>query len=241
MPDGLLHAAVLGGIPHGFFGGTGADRASEASEGEVPTADDRALARVATRPGAQLVMLRQVHSSRAVVVEAPFAEDARPEADAMVTDRAGLALGIVTADCAPILLADPVASIIGAAHAGWRGAQGGVLEATVHAMENLGSRRKDIVAAIGPCIAQASYEVGEDMKSCFDSAADRFFAPGRASKWQFDLPGYVADRLESCEVGAVQVLGIDTYTNEPGFFSYRRSVHRREPNGGRQLSIIGLV
>lgn len=194
-------------------------------------------------PGAPLVAVYQVHSPDCVTVSEPWDDDARPEADALVTDRPGILLGIVTADCAPVLLADHEAGVIGAAHAGWKGALHGVTDRTVEAMEALGARRSAIVAAIGPCIAQPSYEVDEGFASRFlaaDPANETFFAAGREGHWQFDLEGYVARRLESAGVGRHEKLGLDTYAAPERFYSFRRSTHRREPAYGRQISLIAL-
>lgn len=216
---GALRSELLGAFPHGFS-----------------TAEGLNLAEIA--PGTSLVRPEQVHSAEVFVVTHPW--DDAPEGDAMVTNRKGLALGIVTADCAPVLLADPVAGVVGAAHAGWRGALGGVLENTVAAMGSLGSRPSDIVAAIGPTIAQKSYEVDEAFRERFDDRDARFFDFGREGHRQFDLPAYVAHRLEAVGVGAVKDLEEDTYSQPERFFSYRRATHREEPSGGRQLSVIAL-
>jgi YfiH family protein len=158
----------------------------------------------------------------------------------MATDRPGVVLGVVTADCAPVLLADVEAGVVGATHAGWRGAHGGVLEAVVGEMAGLGASRERIVAAIGPAIAQASYEVDNAFRSQFTAADEPFFAPGRPGHWQFDLEGYAAARLERAGVGTVDRLGLDTYPDADRFFSYRRATHRGEPAYGRQISLIGL-
>jgi len=214
-----LKAASLGSIPHGFSTSAGLDVAQ-------------------VLPGAPLVRLKQVHSSAVFAVTHPG--EALPEGDALVTERAGLALGIVTADCAPVLLADPAAGVIGAAHAGWRGALGGVLENTVAAMVSLGAVPAGIVAAIGPTIAQASYEVDEGFRGAFDDDDARFFAPGRPGHCQFDLPAYVTHRLQAAGVGQVEDLGEDTYAQPGRFFSYRRATHQAQPTSGRQISIIGL-
>jgi YfiH family protein len=192
-------------------------------------------------PGAVLVSVHQIHSPDAVMVVTPWPDEQRPRADALVTARPGLLLGIVTADCAPVLLVDRAAGVIGAAHAGWRGAHGGVIEATVAAMEALGARRDVIAAGVGPCIAQPSYEVGADFRAQFPEEAARFFAPGAAGHWQFDLPGYVAARLADSGVGQVEVLPCDTYADPVRFYSFRRATHRSEPTYGRQLSLIGLA
>jgi YfiH family protein len=160
----------------------------------------------------------------------------------MVTNRPGLLLGILTADCAPVLLADAEAGIVGAAHAGWRGAIEGVTDSTIAAMELLGARRDRIRASIGPCITQPSYEVDEAFRARFlqrDLANDCFFAAGAAEKPHFDLPAFVAHRLTSAGVQA-EVVGLDTYSEPDRFFSYRRSTHRGEADYGRQISLIGL-
>lgn len=214
-----LKAASLGSIAHGFSTSAGLDVAD-------------------ILPGAPLVRLKQVHSSAVFAVA--HAAQALPEGDALVTDRPGLALGIVTADCAPVLLADPAAGVIGAAHAGWRGALGGVLENTVAAMVSLGAEPANIVAAIGPTIAQASYEVEKGFRDAFEEEDTRFFVSGRPGHCQFDLPAYVAHRLQAAGVGQVEDLGEDTYAQPGRFFSYRRATHRSQPTNGRQISMIGL-
>jgi len=240
---------VLAGIPHGFLGrrggvsqglvaglniGHGAEDESEA------VAENRRRAVEAVLPGAALATVYQVHSPEVVEVSAPWPDEGRPRADAMVTDRPGLLLGVVTADCAPVLLADREAGVIGAAHAGWRGAHGGVLEATVAAMERLGARVGRIAAAIGPAIARPSYEVDAGFRDNFTESDERFFAPGKPGHWQFDVEGYAAARLAAAGIGTIDPLGLDTYSDETRFFSYRRSVHRGEPTYGRQFSLIGL-
>ena len=191
-----------------------------------------------------LVGLTQVHGTAAVPVSAAWPAGAGPRADAMVTDRPGIALGIVTADCAPVLFADTAAGVVGAAHAGWRGAVAGVLEATVQAMRDLGARTERIVAAIGPCIGQASYEVGADLHDAVlarDPANDRFFAPGRrAAHWQFDLAGYCAARLSTLGVGGVQTVAADTAADEERFFSHRRRTLNGGGPIGHQIAIIRL-
>ena len=171
-------------------------------------------------------------------------DDARPHADALVTDRPGLALGILTADCAPILLADQAAGVIGAAHAGWKGALAGVAEATVSAMVSLGADRSRIAAAVGPCIAKRSYEVDDAFRVRFaaaDLAHDAFFADAAPGRHRFDLEGFVAARLSAAGLTRVETLGLDTYADPDRFFSYRRATHRAEPDYGRQLSLIALA
>ena len=221
----VIRAASLAGVPHGFL-------TAEAPAGEP---DPNPIV-----PGGELILLKQVHSSLALAVGAPLKQDERPEADALVTATPGLVLGIVTADCAPVLLADRAAGVIGAAHAGWRGALGGVLEAVVEEMEALGAHREDISAAIGPTIALESYEVDDAFRARFTPGDGRFFAPGREGHWYFDLEGYVEARLDAMGVGMVECLGLDTYAGEGRFHSYRRATHRGEPTYGRQYSLIGL-
>ena len=216
---GFLISGALGTVPHGFS-----------------TSEGLNLSDVV--PGAQLVRPVQVHSADVLAVTQLW-EDA-PEADALVTRRPGLALGIVTADCAPVLLADPHAGVVGAAHAGWRGALGGVLENTVAAMVSLGASPNAIRAAIGPTIAQGSYEVDEAFREQFDDGDCHFFEFGREGHRQFDLPAYVAHRLGLAGVGTIDDLAEDTYSQPGRFFSYRRATHLNEPTNGRQLSVIGL-
>jgi YfiH family protein len=245
-----LRAAALEKVPHGFMtrrGGVSAGLVEGlncgfgADDDPASVKENRRRASEAVLPHAALVTAYQIHSPDVVTVDSPWADDARPRADALVTARTGLLLGIITADCAPVLLADRVGAIIGAAHAGWRGAHGGVIEATVGAMERLGARRDRIAAAVGPCIAQASYEVSDDFRTLFSDADQPFFAAGTPGHWQFDLPGYVAARLEESRVGAIEVLPHDTYADPDRFYSFRRATHRDEPTYGRQLSLIGLA
>ena len=194
-------------------------------------------------PGARLATVHQVHSAIAVPVTEPFPDDARPHADALVTDRPGLLLGILTADCVPCVLVDTVAGVVGAAHAGWKGALGGVTDATIAAMEKLGADRGRTVAAIGPCIGRASYEVSEDFAAPFEQEHvdnERFFSSGRPGHLQFDVEGYVAARLARAGVRSIETLGLDTYADPDRFFSYRRACHRGEPGYGREISLIGL-
>ena len=202
----------------------------------------RAARALGGAPGG-LVGLHQVHGALAVTVREPWATGQGPQADAMVTDREGIALGIVTADCAPVLFADMSAGVVGAAHAGWRGAVAGILESTIAAMQALGAR--DIQAAIGPCIAQDSYEVGPDLRDAIlarevDDA--RFFAPGkRPERWQFDLPGYCAGRLRAAGLAEVALTGADTCAREDEFFSHRRRTLSGGGPIGHQISVIMLA
>jgi YfiH family protein len=245
----VVHATALAGVPHGFMtrkGGlstgpiAGLNAGYGSGEDHALVAANRRLAAEAVLPGAVTVAVHQVHSAICVTVDEPWEDDHRPTADALVTRRPGTLLGILTADCAPVLFADAEAGVIGAAHAGWRGAHDGVIEATVSAMEELGASRERIAAAIGPAIAQPSYEVGEDFRTHFAPEDERFFTPGGPGHWQFDLERYVASRLEQAGVGTVEKLGRDTYSDEESFYSYRRATHRGEPNYGRQFSLIGL-
>ncbi|MDR7040395.1 YfiH family protein [Methylobacterium sp. BE186] len=196
-------------------------------------------------PEGRLVSLYQVHSAEVVTVEAPYALAERPKADAMVTRVPGLALGIATADCGPILFADPDNRVVGAAHAGWKGALGGVVAATVSAMEALGAKRGRIVAVLGPTIAQGSYEVGPDFIERFGREAPagaRFLAPGtRRGHAQFDLPGFILERLGEAGIARAASLGLCTYTDPDRFYSFRRTTHRGEPDYGRLISAICLT
>ncbi|MXP48004.1 peptidoglycan editing factor PgeF [Altererythrobacter luteolus] len=250
MPDvEVISAKCLNGVAHGFLGRGGGVSEGTASgldvgfggpdDGEA-AARNRQIAIDAVLPGADLAMVEQIHSAKAVIVDGPVSSAQRQQADALVTDRAGLLLGIVTADCAPVLFADTEAGVIGAAHAGWRGAHGGVVEAAVEAMERIGGDRKRIRAAIGPCIVQPSYEVDGDFRTQFEPGDSQFFAAGRAGRWQFDLSGYVHGRLQSAGIGEIEAVGLDTYAEPDRFFSFRRATHRGEANYGRQFSLIGM-
>lgn len=252
MSEVAVFRSELLTVPHGFLGRSGGVSKGEMwglnvgyGSGDDPDliAENRIRAVAAILPHSPLATVHQVHSPKAVYVEQPWSQDERPHADAMVTDRAGLLLGVLTADCAPVLFSDPEAGIIGAAHAGWRGAVGGVTDATIEAMEQLGARRERIAAAVGPCIAQPSYEVDEAFRARFedeDSSNESFFVPGPGGKPHFDLAGYVLHRLKSAGVGRAEALGLDTYADPERFYSYRRSTHLGEPSYGRQISMIGL-
>lgn len=245
-----LRSAALAGVPHGFLTRRGGvSRAPVESmncgfgAGDDPAAvaENRRRAAEAVLPGAVLVGVNQVHSAEVVTVTEPWSDDARPQADALVTDRPGLLLGVLTADCAPVLLADREAGVVGSAHAGWRGAHGGVIENTVAAMEALGAERTRISAAVGPCIQQASYEVTDEFRAVFSQDDAAFFSPGALGHWQFDLSGYVAAALANAGVGAIELLRRDTYAEPGTFYSFRRATHLGEPTYGRQLSLIGMV
>ncbi|MFM2128524.1 MAG: peptidoglycan editing factor PgeF [Pseudomonadota bacterium] len=246
--------ADLPGISHGFFtreGGvseglyTSLNVGFGSGDDEARVRENRARAmRAIGIAEGRLATLYQVHSARVETVSAPFDAKAAPRADGMVTKTPGVAIGILTADCAPVLFADAEARIIGAAHAGWRGALSGVLEGTLREMERLGARRERIRAAIGPCIGAASYEVGPEFPAPFvgeDPGTRRFFTAARRSgHFMFDLEGLVAHRLGALGLAAVGRLNRDTCAEESGFFSYRRSTLRGEPDYGRGLSAIAI-
>lgn len=249
-PVEVIRADGLMRTPHGFLGrrggvstGTiaGLNVGYGAEDDAEAVAENRRRAVEAVLPGARLATVYQVHSPVVVEVHEPWPHDERPRADAMVTTGRGLLLGIVTADCAPVLLADHSAAVIGAAHAGWRGARGGVIENTIAAMERLGAQRGRIEAVIGPAIAEDNYEVDAAFRENFGPDDERFFSPGRAGHWQFSLEAYICERLRNAGIVLWEPLGLDTYADADRFFSYRRATHRREPTYGRQFSLIGLA
>ncbi|MBX6323595.1 MAG: peptidoglycan editing factor PgeF [Rhodospirillaceae bacterium] len=233
-----------GGVSEGLYDSLNCGFGSGDARERVAENRRRALA-LADLAGAALLTVHQTHRDRVVVVREPWPGDSAPRADAMVTSRPGLALGILTADCAPVLLADAEAGVVGAAHAGWRGALGGILEATVAAMRGLGARPEATVAAVGPCIAQASYEVGPDFPAPFlarDGASARFFhAAPRPGHFLFDLAGYVTARLRALGIGCIQATPADTCAEADRFFSYRRATRAGERDYGRQISLIALT
>ncbi|MET0546053.1 MAG: peptidoglycan editing factor PgeF [Caulobacterales bacterium] len=242
-------------IRHGFFGRQGgASKSIYASLNAGPGSRDapdavaenrRRIAAALELSPDRLLSVYQVHSAKAVIAIEPFAgryED-RPQADAMASNVPDLALSILTADCGPILLADTEAKVIGAAHAGWKGAVGGVLEAAIGAMLELGAQKPRIVAAIGPCIAQASYEVGPEFLAQFtdaDEENERFFKGGQGDRLHFDLKGYCAARLQTAGLARVDILPQDTCAEEKSYFSNRRAVKRQEGDYGRNLSAVVL-
>jgi YfiH family protein len=248
----VLDGFASGGIRHGFF-----TRQGGVSEGmyaglNVGTGSNDDPARVAENrrrvagwmgvASDRLVTVHQVHSPDVIRVNAPF-PGPRPKADAMVTDRPGLALGVLAADCGPVLYADREARVVGAAHAGWKGALTGVLEAAIEAMERLGAKRERIAAVLGPSIGPDNYEVGPEFADRFvaaDSGNGRYFSPSeKPGHFMFDLNRYTVDRLAAAGVAA-SCLGRCTYAEEPLFYSYRRTTHRAEPDYGRQISAIVL-
>jgi YfiH family protein len=245
-------AAALAGVKHGFFGRRGGISAGVYASLNAGTGsrDDAAHVRENRRRIAaafsvapeQLIGVHQVHSPEAVLVDGPWTGE-RPHADALVTKTPGLAISILTADCAPVLLADAQAGVVGAAHAGWRGALGGVLENAVALMAVHGAQTPRICAAIGPCIHQASYEVGPEFETAFvarNPSYARFFAAGAGDRRKFDLPGFCAERLRACGLAQVEVLPLDTYAHPGELHSHRRSVHEGAADYGRNCSAIML-
>lgn len=252
-----IQAPALAAIPnleHGFFtrrGGCSSGIYASLNCG-VGSKDDRACvlanrALVAGHLGAtpeHLLTCHQSHTALAIAVSEPWADGSAPKVDGIVTRTPGLAMAVLAADCAPILFADPYARIIGAAHAGWRGALGGILEATVRAMEDLGAKRQNIRAALGPCIGRDAYEVGPEFEEQFrkdDPNSTAFFHRPRAeARAHFDLPGYVMNRLKRAGLAESQSVSRCTYADEDHFFSFRRTTHRGENDYGRQISAIVL-
>jgi len=244
---------TLPGVAHGFFGrrggvSTGIYASLNCGPGSGDARDavmenrTRAIATLGSDP--KLVTLYQVHSAEAIAVDKPWDIGANPKADGMVTRIPGIALGILTADCAPILMFDAQAKVIAAAHAGWQGALSGIVESVLAAMAGLGAQASRVQAVVGPCIGPDAYEVGPEFHARFvaaDPQNARFFRrPGPTAQWHFDLPAYVAHRLDRAGAGSVDVIGRCTYRDEEDFFSYRRTTHRKERDYGRQLSVISL-
>ncbi len=241
---GLGHAFFSreGGVSDGIYAGLNGGLGSNDDPAAVAENRRRMAAQMGVPPS-HFLSVHQIHSPDAVVATGPWQGASRPRADAIVTGTKGLAIGITAADCGPLLLVDPNARVIGAAHAGWKGALTGIVESTVEAMEKLGAERAGIVAAIGPLIRQPSYEVGNEFVERFmeqDAENALFFLPAaREGHAMFDLAGFIRKRLENAGVLVIDDIGIDTYSDER-FFSYRRSVHRREPDYGRHVHAIVL-
>jgi polyphenol oxidase len=247
-----ITAASLSPFHHGFFGRTGGVSSGlydslncglGSNDARPAVLENRQ--RVATALGlasAPLLTCHQIHSADAVIVTEPWEPGAQPKADALVTDRPGLLLGALAADCMPILFADAAAGVVAAAHAGWKGALGGVAEATLKQMEKLGAQRGRVHAVVGPCISQANYEVGPEFLKSFtdvDPAFARFFtAPEAGGRPYFDLPGFMLAKLRAAGVASAVSLGLCTYQHPDRFYSYRRTTHRREPDYGRQVAVI---
>ena len=248
----VLRATCLGSAPHGFLGRRGGVSTGDleglnvgyGSDDDPATIEEnRRRAIEALCLDAELATVHQVHSADVVYVDRPWPQSERPRADAMVTDRPGLLLGILTADCAPVLFADADAGVVAAAHAGWRGALAGVTDSTIAEMERLGARRGSIRAAVGPCILQPSYEVDEAFRQRFieaDPYNERFFERETFGKPHFALEAYVVSRLIAAGIDEVEALHLDTYADPDRFYSYRRATHRGEADYGRQLSAIAL-
>lgn len=252
-----LEAAALGALPgvrHAFFTRRGgvSEGLYAGLNGGVGSADARESVlenrrRMAAHfdlPADRFVSLYQVHSADVVTVDAPIPLDARPQADAMVTDRPGILLGVASADCGPLLFADPHAGVVGAAHAGWKGAFTGVLEATLARMEELGAERARVTVALGPTISRAAYEVGPEFVARFraaDPALERFFTPSeRPGHAYFDLPAFIGARAREAGVGAFEDLALCTYADPERFYSFRRTTHRGEADYGRLIAAIAL-
>jgi len=243
----------LPGIAHGFFGREGGvstglyaslNCGPGSKDDRASVMENRRRVAHALTQDARLVSLAQIHSPFVHLVGADWDDTKHPEGDGMATSVPGIALGILTADCAPVLFADADAGVIGAAHAGWKGAISGVLEATVAAMEALGASRLRITAAVGPCISAPNYEVSDDFRVRFteaDPANSRFFRSGRNGHHHFDLEGYVATRLAGLGLNRVEALGVCTYPAQNGFFSFRRTTHASEADYGREMSAILLT
>ncbi|WP_019646329.1 peptidoglycan editing factor PgeF [Novispirillum itersonii] len=232
-----------GGVSEGIYASRNCGFGSADDPAHVRTNRARCMLELEVPPE-NLVTVNQKHTTDVVVVDGPFDPDAIPVADAIITTRPRLAVGVLTADCAPVLLADGTAGVVAAVHAGWKGALNGVIDNTIARMEDLGAKPRRIVAGIGPCIAQRSYEVGPEFPAPFLAEEEnnvRFFAPSRRDGYfMFDLPGYVARRLARLNIGEVMPTPCDTCREESRFFSYRRTVLRGETDYGRMLSAITL-
>lgn len=237
----MKQSTALDGIPHAFFGRSAGN--CGLSDNDDADANRRRAADLVLA-GAPLVAVYQIHSADCVTVERPWNDADRPRADAVVTNRPGVLLSVLSADCAPVLLADREAGVVGAAHAGWRGALAGVTDSAIDAMVRLGARAERIAAAVGPCIGQRHYEVDDGFRDRFqavDPANERFFADSGGGKPHFDLEAYVCARLAAAGIERIEALGLDTYGEEQGYFSYRRATHRGDPAYGRQMSVVALA
>lgn len=233
-----------GGVSEGIYQSLNGGIGSRDGPDKVRENRARMAAALGVAP-THLVSCYQIHSPDVVVAETPWTRENAPRADAIVTRVPSLAIGVTTADCGPILFADAEAGVVGAAHAGWKGALVGVLEATIAAMEKLGAHREGIRAALGPLIRQPSYEVGAEFVDRFkatDAVNEKFFLPAnKAGHAMFDLPGYIKARLEAAEIQGVEDLGLCTYADPDRFFSYRRATHRAQPDYGRHVNAIAIV
>ena len=253
MPPDAITSPALSAVRHGFMtrkGGVstgiweGLNCGPGSADEAAAVAENRG--RVAAHFGVSpdhLWSLHQVHSPDVVTVAGPQGPPPRSRADAMVTATPGVALGVLTADCAPVLFVDPQAGVVGAAHSGWKGALGGVLEATIEAMEQLGAERSRIAATVGPTISQRAYEVGPEFVERFldeDPENSRHFAGGKGDRAMFDLPGFALSRLRAAGVGSAEWTGHCTYSDPDRFYSYRRTTHRGESDYGRLIAVIRL-
>lgn len=244
--DGIRHGFFTrqGGVSGGIYTSLNIGLGSDDERSSVLENRDRVAGQLGIGAD-RLVSPYQIHSADVITVSAPFAQDADRKADALVTATPGLAIGIATADCGPLLFADTNAGVIGAAHSGWKGAVTGILQNTVAAMEALGATRTNITAVLGPTISQGAYEVGPEFKERFlqeHPDNTRYFKPSeRAEHFMFDLPAFITDKLQALGLGAVADLALCTYADEDRFFSYRRTTHRKEPDYGRQISAIALL
>ncbi len=231
-----------GGVSEGIYASLNCGHGSNDARDAVTENRRRVAATLGQTEAARVLTLYQVHSATALVVEAPLPREALPKADALVTRTPGLVIGALAADCAPVLLADPEAKVVAAAHAGWRGAFSGIVEATIAQMETLGAARSRIRAAVGPCINQAAYEVGPDFEARFletDPAFARFFTRGQPlGRPHFDLPGFVGNRLRKAGISVLEQKSPCTFADSARFFSYRRTTKAKEPDYGRQISAI---
>lgn len=242
---GLAHGFFTreGGVSEGIYASLNCGLGSRDEPARVHENRHRVAQHLAT-PDTHVLTCHQVHSTLAHIVTQPWGSQSNPKADALVTATPGIAVAVLAADCAPVLFADAEAGIIGAAHAGWKGALDGILESTIATMERLGAKRQNVRAALGPCIGPASYEVGDEFQAAFlcrDPANARFFLrPQPDARAHFDLPAFVVGRLDRAGLGSVESLTRCTYHDETPFFSYRRATHRGEPDYGRQISAIVL-
>jgi hypothetical protein len=244
--EGVVHGFFgrQGGVSSGIFASLNCGHGSNDEAAAVAENRSR-VARWLGTTGDRVLTLYQIHSADALHVTSLWERGQSPKADGMATTMRGVVLGVLAADCAPILFADHEAGVIGCAHSGWKGAIGGVAASTVALMETLGASRRRIRAAVGPCISQRSYEVGPEFQARFveDNPANaRYFAPSlRPAHWQFDLPHYVASRLDALDLASVELLNGCTYAGEAEYFSYRRTTHRGEGDYGRNISAIMLT
>ncbi len=243
--DYTIHHGFLGrtgGLSKGIYAGLNVGLGSDDERDTIIA--NRKMAADSIIPNAVLHSVHQIHSNIAVIADDTTLSDNRPQADALVTNKPNIVLGILTADCVPILFADAEAGVIGAAHAGWKGAIAGVSDSTIEQMEQLGAKRDRIICAIGPCIAQKSYEVDLAFFERFmddDNSNEHFFKVEKIGHYQFDIEAYAASRLAKAGITNIACLGQDTYSQDDMFYSYRRSCHRSEEGYGRQISLIGMT